>query len=383
VRHIRRIALRLVDVLGSYGLACVLFLLLMVLTLFGTLEQANHSLEDVRQKYFDSVFFMSDYLPVPLPGAYLLLAILSANLFVGGLLRMRRTWSRAGIFVIHIGIAVLLLSGLVEHHTSKKGYMTLFEGQSASHFESHYDWDLSLIEQLADGRERVYTIPHDRLPATGEVARYRAAGLPFTLELRGFLRNCQPRPSSHAGSDSVDAFVLAELPLEPEAERNIPGLTVRIDGAHGTRLEGLVWGLQQAPYVARVDGRRWAIDLHKRRWPLPFTVSLRRFTRELHPRTGIASSFASDVTRTEGNVAQDVHISMNDPMREGGFTFYQSGWGPENAPEGSRLFSTFSVVENPADRGPLVACVIIAVGLVWHFARKLRLHLRTEAGRAS
>ncbi|HZM36825.1 MAG TPA: hypothetical protein VFC18_20345, partial [Burkholderiales bacterium] len=100
-----------------------------------------------------------------------------------------------------------------------------------------------------------------------------------------------------------------------EAEQNLPGITVRLVGG-SLRRETILWGLpQRPPYVTKVDGRNWAIELHRRRWPLPFAVTLRKFTHEMHPGTGTASRFASDVTRVENNVATDVHISMNEPRQ--------------------------------------------------------------------
>lgn len=374
----KSILFRVVGFLGSFTLATIIFLLLFVLTFFGTLEQRHASLHDVRTKYFDQPFFLTEY-GIPLPGASLLLGILSLNLVVGGLLRMKRTWSRVGIFIIHSGVAVLLLSSLVEGVTSKKGLMTVYEGETGKEFLSPVHWDVSVIEALPDGRERAYTIPYERLPDTGKTAVFRADGLPFEVRLSGFLRNCQPGSAQH-GSDSVEGFVLRAMPPAMEAEQNLPGITATLV-TKDLRREALLWGFQRAPYVATIDGRRFAVDLHQRRWPLPFSVTLRRFTHEEHPGTSMPSYFSSDITRVENNVAQDVHISMNDPMRHGGFIFFQSGWGPQNAPPGTKLFSTFSVVENPADHGPLVALSIIFVGLLWHLMRKLVLHIGAEARR--
>ncbi len=378
MNELRRIFPGIVKILSSYTLACVIFLLLFVLTFFGTLEQAHSSLQDVRTKYFDKPFFLTEY-GIPLPGASLLLGILFVNLVVGGMVRMRRTWSRVGIFLIHIGIAFLLLSGLVEGLTSKKGFMTVFEGETGNEFLSHYDWDVSILEELPGGRERAYTIPFESLPAIGRTATLRADGLPFEVHLSGFLRNCQPSPAQR-GSDSVEGFVLRELPPAMEAEQNLPGITATLV-TKDLRREALLWGFQRAPYVATIDGRRWAVALHQRRWPLPYSVTLRRFTHEEHPGTTMPSFFASDITRVENNVAQDVHISMNDPMRHRGFIFFQSGWGPQNAAPGAPLFSTFSVVENPADQGPLVAVIIIAIGLLIQMIRKLLMYIDAEERR--
>jgi len=121
--------------------------------------------------------------------------------------------------------------------------------------------------------------------------------------------------------------------------------------------------------------------LHRHRWPLPFSVTLRKFTHEMYPGTTMASSFSSDVTRIENNVAQDVHISMNEPMRHDGFIVYQSGFGPQPAAPGSRMYSTFSVVENPADRGPWIAVTIIFAGLAGHMIHKLLRHIDAESRR--
>lgn len=369
---------RVFEFLGSYSLACILFLALFVLTFFGTLEQKHSSLEDVRTKYFDKPFFITEW-GIPLPGASLVLGILFVNLVVGGMIRMRRTWSRVGIFVIHIGIALLLLSGLIEGLTSKKGSMSVPEGETRGEFLSYYDWDVSVIEPLPDGRERTYTIPNDLLPGPGKTRVFRADGLPFEVRLAGYLRNCRPRPVQQ-GSDSVEGFVFEAVPPAYEAEKNIPGITVTLV-TPDLRREALLWGFQSAPYVTTIDGRRFAVDLHQRRWPLPFSVTLRKFTHEEHPGTDMPRFFASDITRVENNVATDIHISMNDPMRYGGYIFFQSAWGPPDALPGQQLYSVFSVVENPVDHGPLVALLIIWAGLLIHFGRKLALHIGAETRR--
>ena len=46
--------------LSSYGLSCVLFFLLFLLTLMGTLEQIHLGLFDVQKKYFESVFLIHE-----------------------------------------------------------------------------------------------------------------------------------------------------------------------------------------------------------------------------------------------------------------------------------------------------------------------------------
>ena len=72
---------------------------------------------------------------------------------------------------------------------------------------------------------------------------------------------------------------------------------------------------------------------------------------------------------------------MNDPLRREGYVLFQSDWGPkpEDDPSPERYYSVFAVVRNPADHWPLIACIVIAIGLCTHFGRMLVRYVRSEA----
>ena len=94
--------------LSSYGLSCVLFFLLFRLTLMGTLEQIHLGLFDVQKKYFESVFLIHELfgvLPIPLPGAYLVMSALAVNLFLGGIVRARKGPAHWGVLLGHIAVS--------------------------------------------------------------------------------------------------------------------------------------------------------------------------------------------------------------------------------------------------------------------------------------
>ena len=71
---------KLIQFFGSYALSITILILLLFLPFFGTLEQADHSLYEVQTKYFDSLFFKPDLLPIYVPGAYLLISVLFVNM---------------------------------------------------------------------------------------------------------------------------------------------------------------------------------------------------------------------------------------------------------------------------------------------------------------
>jgi len=384
---LRRAGSAVFRLLASFGFASIVFVLLLLLTFLGTLEQAHTGLYDVQKKYFESLFLIHrlfGVIPIPLPGAYLVMTLLFLNLLCGGIVRIRKTKSRAGILLTHAGMLFMLVAGFVKFQHSKDGALTLYEGESAAYFESWFDWEVAVREAKGAEETTEFVIPvspHD-WKRSGRAITYRSAELPFDLVLSGFFRNARPLPAAGlatAGARVIDGFTLEALGPAKEAEQNMGGTYVTlVEKAGAAKHDGILWGLQQQLLVVEVGGRSWAVDLRKRRWDLPFTIVLDKFNHEMHPGTGIAKRFTSDVTKIEAGASQRVHITMNQPLRQEGFTLYQSSWGPSNARPGEPLFSTFSVVRNPADQWPLYSCLTIAAGLLLHFVRKLLGYLRVE-----
>jgi hypothetical protein len=183
---------------------------------------------------------------------------------------------------------------------------------------------------------------------------------------------------------AAEGFALLALAPEREAEQNAPGLYAAVkDAASGATQEAILWGMSQSPWVVEVNDTPWSIALRHRSWPLPFTVQLDKFTRELYPGTQMPKAFKSDVTRIDGDDRQRAVISMNQPLRHKGYTLYQASYGPSNAPPGTPMYSSLAVVRNPADQFPLYSCVIICFGLFIHFGQTLVGYLRAESRKRS
>ncbi len=412
----------IVRFLGSYGLAVALMALLFVLTFLGTLEQGSRSLYDVQVDYFESIIHIywielgTTRIPLLLPGAYILLILFAVNLIVGGLIRIRKSSSTAGVIVAHLGILFLLFGGLVEFLDSDKGHMTIHEaepfedtnangvwdpneaftdanqngrydaGETSNEFMSYYDWEVVITEYLQDGRLREHVIQHDVFAYLdkGETARATSEVLPFDVVMLKFMRNARPYRVADTNARRGERVGLEEVDPDAEkAERNLAGLTVQLVPPDGTRAEALVWGGQNYPARVEVLGRKWDVDLRHKRWELPFDITLDDFQKEQHAGTRMAKRFSSFVTKTEDDDTTTIHITMNEPLRHSGYTLYQSGWGPPDAPEGARLYSTFSVVRNPADKIPEYACWVIAFGLLVAFTQKLVRYIRTQQRRTA
>ncbi len=370
--------------LSSYGVSMVLLFLLLVLTLFGTLEQAHIGLYEAQKKYFESFFLVHDLwgVPIPLPGGYLLMALLFVNLLFGGIVRARKEWRRPGMLIAHAGMLLMLLAGAVTYHVADSGYLTLYEGERSNEFQSYHEWEIS-IAQSGGGTQLI--IPGERFVSMkqGESRSFFAPELPFELRLSGFEPNSRPASAPNS-PDAVDGIALVPRPLATGNESNAAGAYAEvIEKDTGKTQRGLLWAFAQAPWSVEVGGATWMIDLRRKRWQLPFTVVLDKFHRDLHPGTMMAANYSSDVTEIKDGVSRQVEIKMNEPLRREGYTLFQSGWGPQNAGPDARLFSTFSVVRNPADQWPLYSCYIVTLGLLIHFLQKLVAYIRLQNRRSS
>lgn len=374
---------------ASYGLACVLLFLLMLLTLFGTLEQVDSGLYVVQKKYFESFFLIHDQsfgyfsIPIPLPGAYPLMVLLFINLVCGAIIRAPKDWKRPGMLIAHGGIIYLVAAAFVTAEFSHSGHMTLFEGESSNTFDDYYLWEVAITELNKPEGARTFTILHDQFGEMKpeESRTFSTDDLPFSLELSSFNKNVAPRLAAPVLNEKgIDGIVMEALPLEKEAERNMAGATATVlPKAGATEAKtGLLWAMAAAPWVVEVEGKQYAIALRHRQYEVPFTITLDKFIRELHARTMMASNFESEVTKTDGTSSRKVNIRMNEPLRDSGFTFFQASWGPEGAKPGEPLFSTFAVVNNPADQWPKYACYVIGIGMVIHFAQKLAGYIRQQ-----
>ncbi len=367
--------------LASNGLACVLLILLMAVTFFGTIEQVDLGLYEAKHRYFESFFVVHrlfGVIPIPLPGVYLLTFLTAINLICGGIVRIRKGISQYGVIVAHAAVVLLLLGGWVKYEFGTEGYLTLHESEQSSEFELPLDWEIALWTP-EDPTVTEYLIPQRKFSETlpNHPGRFHHAALPFSLEVEEYFPHCFPQPAgAQSTTGIVDGFLLQPA-VEPRKENRIPGARVRIvpENADSPQ-EGLLWAGQRGPLTFLVEGKTWLIDLRRQRHALPFEVRLDKFVRELHPRTNLPRAFTSHVTRIDDGNEVGVAITMNEPLRYKGYTLYQASWGPQDARPDTPLYSVLAVSYDPAERLPLYSCIILTAGLAFHFGYMLVRRLR-------
>ncbi|MGB0951834.1 MAG: cytochrome c biogenesis protein ResB [Planctomycetota bacterium] len=376
----------IVKLFGSYGLACVLLLCLFMLTLFGTLYQQDNGLYDAKQIFFNS-WFVSTPGGIPMfPGGVTVMLLLTINLIVGGILRIKWHARNAGVLVIHFGIIFMLVAGLVKLTKAEEGSLLLYEGQQSSEFRSSHLWEVTVWEMSDLAKPKEWSITDEFLTdLTGDRKRtFSAEGWPFELELHNFLLNSNALPKGPnwvAASAIVDNFGLLAMDAEKEHERNLAGMEVNVLGKDGSRQPGLLWAAQRAPWVFEVDNKLFAIELDRMAYPMPFEIRLEDFMKEDHPGIGMAKAYKSQVTQIMDGAERPVLIQMNEPLRDGGLVLFQSSYGPDTPGHQGPFFSVFSVVNNPSDKWPEYSLWVITAGLVMAFGRTLLNYIRKQTKR--
>ena len=90
---------------------------------------------------------------------------------------------------------------------------------------------------------------------------------------------------------------------------------------------------------------------------MPFEIKLVDFVRTYHPGTDTPKSFKSLVILN--NIPGNIDIQMNEPLRYGGFTFYQASFINDE-------ITVLAAVKNYGRLFPYISSIIISLGILFH-----------------
>lgn len=368
----------LVKVFTSLQLTVICLSLSMVLVFLSTLAQTKWGIYEAQARYFATWFVWYPVgqtgisLPL-LPGGYLVGGVLIINLLAAHAKRFRLSWNKAGLFLVHIGILIILLGSFVTHWFAHEGQLRFDEGQTKHFYESFLDRELVVTEKLPGDQIRETVFPSKMVQA-GEILE--DSYLPFSLSVKKFYKNTKLalRRSMGGGNPGIvnrgwGQRIWAE-PIRQTFKMNEQNLLTAFldirynEGSLGT------WMVTNAipdPQHFRVEERHFSIALRRTRYYMPFSLTLNDFTHERYPGTNIPKNFSSLVRigHPEYRTDREVLIYMNHPLRYRGKTFFQQGFDNDDTT------SILQVVQNPGWLLPYVSCTLVGLGLLWHFT----LHL--------
>lgn len=395
------------DFFVSLKLTVVLLAFGMVLVFLSTIDQVHLGIWGIQEKWFRSFFVLHDVrgVPVPVfPGGYLIGGLLLINLISAHLYRLKLEWRKAGIQLIHSGVIVLLVGELITGILQEDFQMTIVEGGARSYSESFRDYEVAVIDVTDPKHDDVVAIPDTRFSRGGEIEH---AKLPFKVVPQFYFPNSAAQPRAQVpNAPPVEAnkgalaprYVVTEQPIDYRTNgRNVPSALVKLvgpEGALGTwllrpEIPVMRAGENGAPELGidsaapeRFDysGRTYELSLRLVRAYHPFSIRLLKVTHDNYVGTDLPKNFSSRIAikSPDGRDDREVLIYMNNPLRYGGYTFYQ------HQMEAARGLTGLQVVSNPGWLLPYVACIMMTVGLLlqfglslWGFIKKRRAKTAT------
>lgn len=372
---------------ASLKLTVVCLALAAVLVFLGTIAQVQEGLYGAQARYFRSLLVYwsppgADWKIPVFPGGYLIGAVMLINLVTSFADRLRVVRGRVGLLLTHLGLILLVLGQFATDLLSVESHMRLTEGEARNYSESGSETELAIIETSRADFDAVHAVPEAELARQQDI---KIEGVPFLVQVRRYYRNSSLADRRGALTNEAPAatqgfgpsvVVKPAPPVIKMEQRNLPAAVIELatpKGSLGTWVVALV--IDQAQEVA-VDGRTFTLQLRPTRYYKPHAITLLKFTHDKYPGTEIPKNFSSRVRLQDPERGEDreVLIYMNNPLRYGGETYYQSGYD-----ERDPRVSILQVVRNPSWLTPYFSCLLVGVGLslqffshLLEFARKRR-----------
>ena len=126
-----------------------------------------------------------------------------------------------------------------------------------------------------------------------------------------------------------------------------------------------------APQTIQADGKKFTFTMRPARVRHPFSLTLLKASHTTYLGTDIPKDFRSRVRIDNAQTGEkrEVEISMNHPLRYGGYTYYQYQMDAGQAAQmaGRTATSVLSVVRNPGWLTPYIGCAMVGAGLLIQF----------------
>jgi hypothetical protein len=372
-------------VLTSLKLTIVCLSGLMVLVVACTLAQVNLGTWGAVDLYMRSWVVWWDagngWSIAVFPGGALLGLVLAANLIAAQLSRLELSWKKAGIWIVHAGLILLVAGEFVTAAYQIDSRLTIEEGQTVNFVEDARGLELAIVDVTDPAHDDVYSVPEPLLEPGETVA---IPGTPLSLRVKRFLRNAELANRGPGDAPTIatagigPAVAVRELP--PVVSDDLMNRTVAFvepvaaGRSYGTWLVSNVLGSRQS-FVH--EGRTYELAMRPRRTYLPYSLTLKDFKHDVYPGTNIPKNFSSlvQLRNPSRGEEREVLIYMNQPLRYDGKAFYQASFGKGDT------MSILQVVQNPGWLIPYVSCVLVTLGLLVHFALSLGRGVRRSAQR--
>ena len=268
-----------------------------------------------------------------------------------------------------MGGMLLLIGGGLTAIFSSEGNIIIDEGSQSNYVEDYNFMELAIIN-TSDKDFDTYTIfDYPLLKRNKTLIQEK---IPFEIKVINYIKNCEvvPRnkPAGLQYRGMIKNFIISELTPLKEENMNRPGIIFELSNT-GTLADG-IYGLflgQTVTQKMTIRNQEYVIVFRKQRTYLPFSIELIDFKKVMHPGTGIAKSYSSDINLIDSGISKHILIKMNEPLRYKGYTFYQASFIESLDGETTVL----AAVKNYGRLFPYISSIIMCFGLLIHLFMKL------------
>ncbi len=406
--------LQALEIVASLRLTVVLFALSILLVFFGTLAQVDISIWAAVNTYFRAaivwvplqIFFprpgpTNDYYEIygafPFPGGWLLGGLLLVNLLAAHAIRFKVSWKRSGILLIHGGLIVMMLSELITGLFANEGRLHIEKDKGSNYLQDYHSSELAITTALDDKfdnevviSDRILrgggTISHADLPFDVEVVRYQVNSvvisyLPVDFQnpaTMGMGRKwATVEKASIEGTQTGGEVDIPSAYVALKRKDNGQAIGTFLVSAHPFFVENPAATppnhLFFRPQPVKVGDRVYYLAMRNKRTYQTYTMYLKEGRTEYYPGTQKPKSYSSTVLLLDPSRKEkrEVTISMNNPLRYGGETFFQSGMSHAIVEGQPTTITTLQVVRNPGWLMPYFSCAMVSLGMIFHFGLTL------------
>ena len=296
---------------------------------------------------------------------------------------------RAGMVLLHLGIAGLLVNEIYVTTTNTEQQMAIEEGKSKSVAVDIRTTELAIVDRSGE-KDKVISIPGNRLRSVaGSDAVVQSSDLPFDIRVEQYMLNSKfeeldtIREGNFRGlARQNDCFEVPVVPGTDNKRRNYAAVKVELFQKGSNESLGRFILSQRAFFTGLVEtiklqGKEWLLILRDLEIPKPYKITLDDVQRRDYPGTDRPQWFASEFRFEDtlaGTPPTEHKIWMNNPLRYAGETFYQQSYVRA---EGSRKeLTVIQIVKNRGWMIPYVCCMFTVVGLAFQFGMALLSYLK-------
>lgn len=333
-----------------------IFPALMAYLVAGTIAQKYIGLYQATHIFFIAPIIWIDF--VPLPGMPVFMTLVFINLAVKLLFKSPWTLQNSGIIITHISVLLLLLGGLFTALFSHEGYIALGKGERKNIVSDYHAREFVV---LGENGAPLIRMNHDGISQHQQIGN---GILPFSIEIQETCQHCKivarkNKTENHKGM--AQHMHLTPAPPHKNDEENMAGLTFQIKHQDTQDIFVVLEDVPKIPSIT-IEGKTYKFVLRREHRALPFSITLLDFSKEIHPGTTMAKSYQSKVLIRDGDMQWESVISMNEPLRYKGYTFFQSSF--IQSPQGD--VSVLAAVWNVGRSFPYISGLAMCIGLILH-----------------